>query len=63
MDMIATTITEHIFNQGEIKGEIKGKIKGKIELLENLFIEKVLTRKQFEKAVAPLRQQLKELME
>jgi hypothetical protein len=66
MDMIATTISEHIFNQGEIKGKIKGKVKGKvegkIELLENLFLQKILTREQFEKAVEPLRLKLKELM-
>ncbi len=31
IDMIATTISEHIFNQGEIKGKIEGEIKGKIE--------------------------------
>jgi len=62
MDMIATTITEHIFIEGKTEGKTEGKIEGKIELLENLFFEKVLTRKQFEKAVAPLRQQLKNIM-
>ncbi|QTA82233.1 Uncharacterized protein dnl_46100 [Desulfonema limicola] len=75
MDMIATTISEHIFLEGKnkgksegkaegrIEGKTEGKIEGKIEILENLFLQKILTREQFEKAVEPLRQQLKELME
>ena len=76
--MIATTITEHVFNQGLEKGIEKGKIEGmmqgimqgmtqgmiqgKIDLLENQFLQKILTKKQFEKAVKPLRIKLKEIM-
>ncbi|QTA82231.1 Uncharacterized protein dnl_46080 [Desulfonema limicola] len=71
MDMIATTISEHIFlegknkgrSEGKAEGKTEGKIEGKIEILENLFLQKILTREQFEKAIEPLRQQLKELME
>ncbi len=94
MDMMETTITEHIFNLGEIegkrkgeiegirkgeiegirKGEIegirkgniegirKGNIEGKIELLEKFFLDGVLSKKQFENVVAPLREQLKNLI-
>ena len=58
-DMIATTISEHIFNQSEIKG----KIKGKIELLESFLSTGILTREQFNNAVEPLRLQLQKLLE
>ena len=69
MDIIETTITEHIFNQGEIggiakgkiEGKVEGKIEGKIELLEKLFLDGVLSGEQFENAIAPLRAQLGEL--
>ncbi len=41
MEFIATTITEHIHHEGEIKG----KIEGKIEMLENMYIQKIISKK------------------
>lgn len=71
MEMIATTITEHIFNQGKIEGKtegktegkIEGKTEGKIELLESMYAQGILTKEQFDNAVAPLRRELKEFLE
>ena len=73
MSFTATTITEHYFNEGkiegeikgkiegEIEGEIKGKIKGKIENMEELYRFGILSKKQMEKMIAPLKQQLQSL--
>ncbi len=67
MEHVATTITEHIQYEsemkGEIKGKIKGKIEGKIETLEGLHVEGILSKAQFEKKVAPLRLELKKLLD
>ncbi len=67
MDHIATTITEHIQYEselkGEAKGEIKGVIKGKIENLEALLAEGLLSKEVFEKKVAPLRRELKKILD
>ncbi len=72
MDVIETTISEHIFNQGKYEGKIEGKIEGRTEgemngirgqiaLLENLYKQGVLSRKKMEKMLTPLRQKLDEL--
>jgi len=58
MKLIETTITEHYINQGKIEG----KIKGKIETFENLYIQEIMTKKQFEEFVSPLRMQLTVLL-
>ncbi len=70
-EMIETTISEHIFNQGKaegkaegkIEGKAEGEIEGKIELLEKFFADGVLAKEQFEQAVAPLREELRKLRE
>ncbi len=66
MAYVATTITEHIQYESEIKGAIKGvikgKIEGKIENLEALHAEGILSKELFEKKVAPLRQELKNIL-
>jgi len=58
MEFVATTITEHIRHESELRG----KIKGKIETLENLCLYGILPKKQFEKMVAPLRRELSEIL-
>ncbi len=66
MEYVETTITEHIFNQGEIEGEIKGKIegeiKGRISTLEELYSQGILVKELFEEMVTPLRHKLDELL-
>ncbi len=59
MAHIATTITEHI----QYKSEMKGKTEGKIETLEGLHAEGILSMEQFEKNVAPLRRELKKILD
>jgi len=73
MSFSATTITEHYVNvgriegeikgkiEGKIEGEIKGKIKGKIENLEEFYRFGVLSKKQMEKMIEPLKEQLQNL--
>lgn len=69
MDMIATTISEHIFNQGlakgeaegEARGEVRGKIEGQLSMLETLRQFGQVTDEQFERMAGPLRQKLQEL--
>jgi hypothetical protein len=73
MSFVATTISEHIRNQGRIegriegmnegmiKGMIKGKLEGQIQTLENLYVSGILNRDQFESMVQPLRKQLQEI--
>ncbi|MDM8550079.1 hypothetical protein QUF72_08385 [Desulfobacterales bacterium HSG2] len=67
MEFIATTITEHIQHEaeirGEIKGRIKGKIEGKIEQLEDIYLQGIISKKQFEAMAEPLRLELAELVE
>ncbi len=58
MAYVATTITEHI----QYKSKIEGKIEGKIENLETLHAEGILSKEIFEKKVAPLRRELKNLL-
>ena len=61
--MIATTISEHIFNEGkaagEIKGKAEGKLEGKLEMLENLYIFGIISKEQYEKMMIPLREELR----
>jgi len=65
MSYTATTISEHIWNEGKmegvIEGEIKGEIKGQIKILESLYISTVLSKEQFEMMVEPLRKQLEKI--
>ncbi|MEI6262671.1 MAG: hypothetical protein WCR46_22570, partial [Deltaproteobacteria bacterium] len=58
----ATTISEHIWNEGKMEGEIKGEIKGQIKMLESLYLSAVLSKEQFEKMVDPLRKQLEKIL-
>ncbi len=74
MVFVATTITEHIQHESEIKGEIKGKIKGeikgkikgkiqgKIELAESLYLQGILSKDQYEKMTEPLRRELARIL-
>ncbi len=62
MEVIETTISEHIRNQGKIEGKIEG-IRGQIALLESLHKQGVLSKKKMEKMIFPLRQKLNELSE
>jgi len=69
--MIATTISEHIFNEGKAVGEIRGKaegklegkaegkLEGKLEMLENLYIFGIISKDQYEKMTVPLREELR----
>lgn len=69
MEMIETTISEHIYNQGKtegktegkIEGKTEGKIEGKIELLENMYLLGTITKEQFDRMAEPLRLELAEL--
>jgi hypothetical protein len=54
MNFVATTISEHIRNEGKIEGNVEGQI----QLLDNLFVSGVLNREQYEIMVQPLRNQL-----
>ena len=70
MSFVATTITEYIQHESELKGErkgqlegeLKGQLKGKIETLETLYAESILSHEEFEQRVTPLRQELKKLL-
>jgi hypothetical protein len=65
MSFVATTISEHIRNEGKIEGMTeglaKGKLEGQIQILENLYVSGILNREQFEIMVQPLRKQLEEI--
>ncbi len=70
MEIIETTISEHIRNQGKIEGEIEGEIRGEIRgitdqiaTLESLHKQGILSKKKMEKMVIPLRQKLDALYE
>ncbi len=66
MSFAATTISEHIHNEGKIEGKKEGKIEGNIEgeikgqiiALEKLYNLGILKKKQFEEMTAPLREKL-----
>ncbi|MBF0230011.1 MAG: hypothetical protein HQK63_10585 [Desulfamplus sp.] len=57
MSFAATTISEHIWNEGELKGELKGQIK----ILEELYQSAILTQEQFETMITPLKKQLQDI--
>ncbi len=69
MSYTATTISEHIWNEGKIEGKMEGKmegviegeIKGQIKILESLYLSTVLSKEQFEMMVDPLRKQLEKI--
>ena len=77
MSYTATTISEHIWNEGKIEGKIEGKVEGKMEgkmegkvegviegqikILESLYLSAVLRKEQFEMMVEPLRKQLEKI--
>ena len=77
MSFVATTISEHIRNQGRIeginegmteglnKGKLEGKIEckveGQIQILENLYLVGILNQDQYDRMVQPLRKQLQEI--
>jgi len=67
MELVETTISEHIFNQGILHGKaegiIEGELKGQIAILESLCHQGVLSEEQMKYMTAPLRQKLKELTE
>jgi flagellar biosynthesis/type III secretory pathway protein FliH len=73
MSFVATTISEHIRNEGMIEGKrqgkiegmteglIKGKLEGQIQIIENLYVSGVLSQEQYGIMVQPLRKQLEEI--
>ncbi len=67
MEFIATTISEHIFHEGEVKGEARGEargeVKGQITILETLYQIGILSEEQFQRMIRPLRQKLAELVD
>jgi len=67
MELVETTISEHIFNLGKVEGKvegiIEGEVKGQISILESLFRQGVLSEEQMKYMTAPLRQKLKEVTE
>jgi hypothetical protein len=58
MSYTATTISEHIWNEGKMEGVIEGQIK----ILESLYLSAVLSKEQFENMVDPLRKQLEKIL-
>jgi len=72
MELVETTISEHIFNQGKaegiikgktegiIEGELKGELKGQLAVLESLYRQGILSEEQMKYMTAPLRKQLNE---
>jgi hypothetical protein len=67
MSLVATTISEHIRNEGKLEGKIEGKLEGKIEgqiqILDDLFLSGILNREQYESMVQPLRKQLQHILD
>ena len=73
MSFVATTISEHIRNEGRTegrtegmkkgitKGMVKGKLEGQIETLENLYLSGILNREQYESMIQPVRKRLQEI--
>jgi hypothetical protein len=57
MELVETTISEHIYNQGKAEGLLEGQL----AVLENLHRQGILSKAQRNAMVAPLRQQLKQL--
>lgn len=67
MDFIATTISEHIFHEGEVRGEARGeargKVEGQIDLLETLYHKGLLPKTEYQRMIDPLRKQLAQLVQ
>ncbi|NJO14810.1 MAG: hypothetical protein HC877_03405 [Thioploca sp.] len=69
MELVETTISEHIYNQGKAEGKAEGKVEGKAEgilegqlaTLEILYQQGILSAEQMNSMTAPLRQKLNEL--
>ncbi len=69
MELVETTISEHIYNRGKAEGKTEGKAEGKAEgllegqlaVLENLHRQRILSKAQRNAMMAPLQQQLKQL--
>ena len=59
MSLVATTISEHIRNEGKLEG----KIEGQIQILDDLFLSGILNREQYESMVQPLRKQLQHILD
>lgn len=53
MDMIETTITEHIFNQGLAKGKAEGEVPGQIKMLDMFYQPGLVTEEQFQQMERP----------
>ncbi len=65
MELVETTISEHIYNQGKAEGLAEGLAKGLLEgqlVLENLHQLGMLSDAQMNAMAAPFRQKLKDLM-
>jgi len=58
MELVETTISEHIYNQGKAEGSLEGQL----AVLENLHRQGILSEAQINSMATPLRQQLKDLM-
>jgi len=61
MSLVATTITEHYYNEGILAGKEEGKLEGEIETLEKMYHFGVLTKSQFDTFIKPLQEQLRRL--
>lgn len=69
MNVIETTITEHIYNQaiaelkaeGEAKAEARGMIRGQLRTLNDLYDPDILSQEQYRKMAVPLRKKLRAL--
>lgn len=62
MELVETTISEHIFNQGKAKGILEGQMKGmlvgQLTAFEQLYRQGLLSESIFNNMVTPIRQQL-----
>jgi flagellar biosynthesis/type III secretory pathway protein FliH len=67
MSFAATTISEHIWNEGKVEGKVEGKAEGKaegkVEMIEEMYRVGILTKEQLEKMLEPLKQQLKAIQD
>ena len=58
MSFVASTITEHIQYQAELKGRMEGKIEGEINALQKFYRQKIINREQYESRIKPLKKKL-----
>ncbi|NJO14816.1 MAG: hypothetical protein HC877_03435 [Thioploca sp.] len=58
MELVETTISEHIYNQGKAEGILEGQL----ATLEILYQQGILSAEQMNSMSAPLRQKLNELV-